>query len=288
MLTLPCADADKPAIRTSALELYARLRRTSGILPPTASYRERQTLTPIYDAPTSIAFLSGLMPSIYAATLNALTMTRDRLKIFSDWEPDRIVDYGSGTGSAAWAVEEVWGPQTAKGEAREYIGLDASRDMIEVSSGILGALAQKRIFLQSGSEANAPTRMSAKAYQVDIPTSATTLAKLQLAPASYDLQTGKRTMALAAFSLGDETSREKRKELVKEMWESGAEVIAIIERGTPGGSRMVIEAREQLLMYGKRQISEEVATPGLKGSFVVAPVRSLPDLCEVHSDIVSW
>jgi len=44
------------------------------------------------------------------------------------------------------------------------------------------------------------------------------------------------------------------------MWQSGAEVIVIIDRGTPAGSRIVIEAREQLLGLGRREVSRAVAS----------------------------
>jgi len=203
------------------------------------------------------------MPSVYAATLNVLTTTRDRLKSFGkteegeDWTPDRILDFGSGTGSAAWAFESTFGAAKADGSAREYIGLDASRPMVELSSGLFGAIPLRRTDDgQVGTQATS-TRLDAKSHQLVLPASSSSLAKLQISPKSAETQ---KTIALAAFSLGDLPTKEKRKDLIRSMWQSGAEVIVIIDRGTPAGSRIVIEAREQLLGLGRREVSRAVAS----------------------------
>lgn len=203
------------------------------------------------------------MPSVYAATLNVLSTTRDRLKSFGkseageEWTPDRILDFGSGTGSAAWAFEAAFGAAKRDGTAREYIGLDASRPMVELSSGLFGAIPLRRTDDgQVGTEATS-TRLDAKSHQIVLPASASSLAKLHISTKSAET---KKTIALASFSLGDLPTKEKRKDLIRSMWQSGAEVIVIIDRGTPAGSRIVIEAREQLLGLGRREVSRAVAS----------------------------
>ncbi|KAL8291990.1 hypothetical protein RQP46_001456 [Phenoliferia psychrophenolica] len=278
---------DKPGLRLVALDLYAHLRRTSPILPPPASFRDRQALTTTYDGPTALAYAAGLMPSVYGATLHALTTTRDRLRFASDWEPERMVDYGSGTGSAAWAFQSVWGTTTSDGEPREYVGLEGSRDMVELSSTLFGALPQ----LLGDEKNEGGQRLVARAHQLPIPSSSSALAKLQISAASSLPGTGKKTIAICAYTLGDQGTKEKRKELVRAMWESGAEVLVIIDRGTPGGSRMVLEAREQLLMYGKRNERQEELPEGVagppRGSFVVAPCPH-DGACPLHHSTRSY
>jgi ribosomal protein RSM22 (predicted rRNA methylase) len=211
------------------------------------------------------------MPSIYGATLHALTMTRDRLRLIhgGGWEPERMVDYGSGTASAAWAFDAVWGGGK---EEKEYVGLDASRSMVELGSSMVGALPKRMV------EGGGASRLDARVHQLVLPASTSSLARLHLAPKS-DERKNKRTIAIAAFSLGDLGTKEKRKELIRSMWESGAELLVVVERGTPGGSRMVVEAREQLLMFGRRNAqwaedleSVEGAGGPAKGCFVLAPV----------------
>ncbi|GAA5962510.1 hypothetical protein JCM3765_003711 [Sporobolomyces pararoseus] len=251
---------DKSILRNTALDLYAHLRKTTAILPPPASYKEKQALTLNYDEEVSLAYLAGLMPSVYAATLNVLSTMKDRLDTLSkegeNWDPDRILDFGSGTGSAAWAFEEVFGVAKKDGTAREYVGLDASREMVELSSGLFGAFPLRRTDDGEPGTPATSAKLDARSHQMALPASASSLAKLQISSKSSET---KKTIALAAFSLGDLATKEKRKDLIKAMWNSGAEVMVIIDRGTPAGSRIVIEAREQLLMLGRREVSKSIA-----------------------------
>ncbi|BGP39048.1 37S ribosomal protein S22 [Rhodotorula kratochvilovae] len=291
---------DKTILRNHALDLYARLQRTSGHPSAAQTQKDRQNNSLSYDAPTSLAYLAGLMPQVYAATLHVLDITKQRMILLSTregaetWEPERLVDYGSGTGSAAWAFEDVWGVETPARTAREYVGLDPSRSMVELSSGLFGALPLRLTDDGASSGAAASARLDAKTHQLALPASVTSLAKLHLSPKSGEK---KRTLALAAFSLGELATREKRKDVVRAMWDSGAEVMIIIDRGTPAGSRIVVEAREQLLMFGRREVmrakgvvevevdqdlldagleivpevAEDVEVDPSLGSFVVAP-----------------
>jgi ribosomal protein RSM22 (predicted rRNA methylase) len=67
------------------------------------------------------------------------------------------------------------------------------------------------------------------------------------------------TMALAAFTLGDLPSDKVRRETVRAMWDSGAEVIVIIDRGTPKGFDLVATARDQLLRLGRHTADRTAA-----------------------------
>lgn len=219
------------------------------------------------------------MPSVYGATLHALTMTRNRLALVAgaagaEWIPEKVVDFGSGTASVAWAFDEVW-PATRAQLQREYVGLDASRSMVELGSSMLGALPQ-RIVESGGGQFEGTPKLPAKIHQLSLPAHEGTLAKMQLSPKNA---LAKRTLAIEAFSLGEMGTKEKRKDFVRGMWDSGAEVLVLVERGTPGGSRMIVEAREQLLMLGRRSkewesdlADVEGATASTKGAYVLAPV----------------
>ncbi|CDW98003.1 hypothetical protein [Sporisorium scitamineum] len=72
-----------------------------------------------------------------------------------------------------------------------------------------------------------------------------------------------RTLALSAFALSLMTNDTNRFEAVQAMWDSGAEVIVIIDQATPRGFASVASARAQLLQLGKH--------PSAAGSHVVAP-----------------
>ena len=228
------------------------------------------------------------MPSIYASTVHVLDSAKNRLALLSRkedeereiWEPDIVVDYGSGTGSGAWAVQEIWGATIGngkgKGKAREYVGLDASRAMVELSSSVLGALPDPLPSFPNDQYGR--IKLQASAHQLPIPSSSSALAKLHLSPNSSLPISGKRTLALVSFTLGDLGTKEKRKEVLKAVWESGAEVIVIVDRGTPMGSRIIGEAREQLLTLGRRSLLNEDEGTGekvTKGNFILAPVSAL-------------
>ncbi|GAA5865381.1 hypothetical protein JCM3774_005618 [Rhodotorula dairenensis] len=247
---------NKRAIHDRALELYRRLRHTSG---PQTTHPGAERLH--FDVSTSIAYLAGIMPAVYTATLSVLEILQQRLELLAKqeggaqgqvWQPDRLVDYGSGTGSAAWAFERVFGVESEAGVRKEYIGFESSRPMLELSSGLFGAIPLRHTVGDGVASSGqlSSNRLDARAHHIQVPVPPTTLAKMQLSPTSYG---DKRTIALAAFSLGD-LGRTARKELVQAMWSSGAEYMVMIDRGTPRGSRMVIEARDQLLAYGRREV----------------------------------
>ncbi|TKA54199.1 hypothetical protein B0A53_03576 [Rhodotorula sp. CCFEE 5036] len=242
---------NKRAIHDRAVELYRRLRHTSG---PQTAHPGSERLH--FDVSTSIAYLAGIMPAVYTSTLSVLEILQQRLELLAkqeggdSWQPDRLVDYGSGTGSAAWAFERVFGVESESGARKEYVGFEMSRPMLELSSGLFGAIPLRHTDDGSTSGQMSSNRLDARAHHIQVPVAPTTLAKMQLAPNSY---ADKRTIALAAFSLGD-LGRSSRKELVQAMWHSGAEYMILIDRGTPRGSRMVIEARDQLLAYGRREV----------------------------------
>ncbi|SCZ98845.1 BZ3500_MvSof-1268-A1-R1_Chr7-1g09291 [Microbotryum saponariae] len=293
-------EGEKSSIRTSALELYERLRSTSSLLPNHVT-----TPSPSYTPLNSLAYLSGLMPSVYAATVHVLEMTRQRIGWLKggegEWVPNRVVEFGSGTGSGAWAARRVWKDSEVE---VEYVGLDKDRSMVELGSRIIGALPKRMVDLDlqsdetevtDGGEDPSPTTMtttmSAKMHQLAIPASVSSFARLgiPLNPKSQSSKSWNQTLVLSSFSLGDLSTREKRKEFVRSMWETGAKVIVIVERGTPRGSRIVKDAREQLLMYGARDAEKIVSEEGSEkdmdsGCFVLAPCAH-DGACPLHHSI---
>ncbi|KIJ36933.1 hypothetical protein M422DRAFT_33984 [Sphaerobolus stellatus SS14] len=66
-------------------------------------------------------------------------------------------------------------------------------------------------------------------------------------------ETGQRTIALSAFLLNTITSGYARKDLLKEIWYSGADVIVIIEDASVQGYQNVADARDYLLKLGRRE-----------------------------------
>jgi len=80
------------------------------------------------------------------------------------------------------------------------------------------------------------------------------------------------TMAVAAYTLGDLPSDKARREVVADLWASGAEVIVVIDRGTPRGFDIVATAREQLLRLGKH---ERAAVDSVSGEEVLVATKEV-------------
>uniref|UniRef100_M1AWI6 Cytochrome C oxidase assembly protein cox11 n=1 Tax=Solanum tuberosum TaxID=4113 RepID=M1AWI6_SOLTU len=53
----------------------------------------------------TLAYVASRMPAVYSALYRVLSEVRRRLPGFS---PAKVLDFGAGTGSAFWAVREVW------------------------------------------------------------------------------------------------------------------------------------------------------------------------------------
>lgn len=87
----------------------------------------------------------------------------------------------------------------------------------------------------------------------------------QSVPLARDLTaagSGGRSLALSAFALSLMTNDSNRFEAVQAMWDSGAELIVIIDSATPRGFASVASARAQLIQLGKQDAV---------GAHVVAP-----------------
>ncbi|KAF8587148.1 hypothetical protein K439DRAFT_1407953 [Ramaria rubella] len=65
---------------------------------------------------------------------------------------------------------------------------------------------------------------------------------------------GLGTVAVSAFMLSTLGNASLRREMVREMWESGADVMIIIDDASADGFRHVADAREHLLKLGRREI----------------------------------
>ncbi|KAI7950349.1 hypothetical protein MJO29_009023 [Puccinia striiformis f. sp. tritici] len=265
-----------------------------------------------YDHLTSISFAAGAMPSAYGSTLRVLLELKRRLDtdkirrgLETEWTPKSLVDYGSGTGSALWAALEVW-PSTLK----EYTGLDKSSSMIWLNETLLKQRTTPPLIGLSESDLKAhfrritisPTQAErlnnlnknttssdwVKAIEkADEKQEAKNLdIELEKEPMKFDY-TGDSNglLAIMSYTLSDLPNQAARREAIEGIWNSGAQTIVIVDRGTPAGFEVVADARQQLLMLGRkeyrrtkyeRELSTETDKSDEKdlnelGSWVLAP-----------------
>ena len=106
---------------------------------------------------------------------------------------------------------------------------------------------------------------------------------------------GGNVIALSAFALSSLQTPLAKKQLVKEMWESGANTIVsetvtsslcrllmpsaqiLIDHSSTAGFESIAEAREVLLRMGRKELEDpETADWPIKGAHVVAPVGATP------------
>lgn len=224
--------ADRQQVRQEAQDMWARQRlqaSMSSALVRTLRQRGERKLTGPratgYSASTALAYALGLMPQAYSAAKYVLSEVARRLGgqtgDVAPWTPTRLVDWGSGTGSVAWAAKEAW-PSLG-----DYLGIDSSKHMLEISADLLAPLSLPTTIIQAGVTASDGRRAGRSLFG--------------------EAQT---TIAVSAFTLSEVGSAEARAQLVSHMWRSEAEVIVLIERGTATGYLSIIEARRQLLELG--------------------------------------
>ncbi|KAH8918307.1 Rsm22-domain-containing protein [Atractiella rhizophila] len=247
-----------------------------------------------------IAYAATVMPYAYATTLRVLMETKAR--IGEEVTVRRVVDWGSGTGSGVWAAHEVFGSTL-----QQYTGLEISQTMISLSHRLLHTARPPSItpspppVSSSSDQSSDPTTASpSKAnHQPLLPPLShlrTTFTKTDitlpsdplrraafsslLPPSSSSSSTqlteeeqviGKETLALCAFTLQDLGDDEARRRTVRLLWQSGAEVMVLIERGTPRGFGYLNEARTQMLKYIKEANSAGEGAAAERGAHIVAP-----------------
>lgn len=159
-----------------------------------------------------LAYLAVRFPATYAVIRRVLLETHQRMPAFS---PKSICDVGAGPGTAAWAALEVF-PEIAQAVLHEKdIGL------IELGKRLM----QKSAHL---------TLRSAEWKQCDLAQGITLT--------SHDL-------VVLSYVIG-ELPLERLKELIKLSWEATAQVLVVIEPGTPHGFARIRAVRQQLIDEG--------------------------------------
>ncbi|POW23398.1 hypothetical protein PSHT_00067 [Puccinia striiformis] len=315
----------RSTIRTNALGLYGKYRLTSSresldmtnneIMDNFLSASENINVEDVknYLRSSHIHLLCGRRDAISlrfniestARTKEKLDTDKIRRGLETEWTPKSLVDYGSGTGSALWAALEVW-PSTLK----EYTGLDKSSSMIWLNETLLKQRTTPPLIGLSESDLKAhfrritisPTQAErlnnlnknttssdwVKAIEkADEKQEAKNLdIELEKEPMKFDY-TGDSNglLAIMSYTLSDLPNQAARREAIEGIWNSGAQTIVIVDRGTPAGFEVVADARQQLLMLGRkeyrrtkyeRELSTETDKSDEKdlnelGSWVLAP-----------------
>lgn len=182
------------------------------------------------------AYAAYRMPATVAATAAAVREMRLSL---SGWTPATLLDFGAGTGAAAWAVA------AELPSVESVMLLEQSPEAVRIGRSILAA--SSRAVLQSATWQS--WRLASEQPQAD-----------QRGADRADLVT-------AAYVLGELTAAQQA--VLVGLAERGAPAVLLVEPGTPAGHRRILAARDQLLAAGYRvaapcphQLSCPLATEG--------------------------
>lgn len=170
-----------------------------------------------YDQFKALQYLLVRSPPEYAVIHKVFSEIKSRDPSF---HPRGFFDFGSGVGTAVWALSSVWD----KGQVFEYYLCDASRDMNELSELVL-----------RGGDDNKQLDYKNINYR-------------QFLPASSDLQFN---LVVSAYSLFELDSRETRLKTVQTLWDKCEDYLVLVENGSRAGFELINEAREFILEYDR-------------------------------------
>ncbi|KAI0361117.1 Rsm22-domain-containing protein [Trametes cingulata] len=199
------------------------------------------------------AFATVALPSHYSAIYAVLDHVKQRLG--PEWQVRRVIDWGAATGSALWAsghafqrdVDENARPdmtnmQMAESSLESYLGIDKREGLVRIGKRLIRDIEMGNLEVSWQ-----------KAFHDDN---------------AVEREGGSQVMALSAFLLSSLPTSSERRALVKEMWDSGAEVMVLIDHDFEA----VAEARAQFLKLGRAELDDPSTSHlSVRGSHVVAP-----------------
>ncbi|KAF9513878.1 hypothetical protein BS47DRAFT_1343701 [Hydnum rufescens UP504] len=237
----------------------------------------------------ALVFAVISMPAQYAAITNVLHETRNKLgKQWAD-QIHGFIDFGSGTGSGIWAaLNEFRGSKTVVEADPGPSG--SLSDPVTISSPHAnendgGPLANSTIKHYLCLENRFGMLKTSKRLTRDVSMGSTRIHVEKFwGQVGYQIDSAPgNTVAMLAFTLSELPNDTKRRMMLREMWNTGAETMVIIDNGSEEGFKIVADAREYLLSKGRKSLKLSEATTAqdtedtnavfnnLPGSHVVAP-----------------
>ncbi|KAI3866806.1 hypothetical protein MKW92_050391 [Papaver armeniacum] len=194
----------------------------------------------------TLAYVASRMPAVYSACHRILREVRRRLPGF---QPATVLDFGSGTGSALWALREIW-PHSL-----EKISLvEPSKAMQRAAQSL--TLGMKDLPL-------------IKSYD-----------SIQALNQNIGKSEREHDLVIASYVLGEIPSLQDRITVVRQLWDLTQDVLVLVEPGTPQGFNIISQMRSHILWLEKRRCrkTDDASSDALedlrslkKGAFVVAP-----------------
>jgi ribosomal protein RSM22 (predicted rRNA methylase) len=234
----------------SGLSGAGRPSLTAGVQRLMAAYRSGEVpATPVMASRAdAAAYAAYRMPATAAATSLALQQTCLSLP---DWAPATLLDFGAGTGGAAWAAASILpsiGAMTLLEQSADAIRL-GTVILAESSVGPLQSASWRQwrltVAARPGSGTSGPPTPGPPTPGPPATGSPAAGSRAADSPTA-DLPTA--DLATAAYLLGELTTAQQT--ALVSLVACSAPAVLLVEPGTPAGHRRILAARARLLAAG--------------------------------------
>ncbi|KAI9057056.1 hypothetical protein FKP32DRAFT_1598544 [Trametes sanguinea] len=246
------ADADKPTLHQDAKRLFFDETDLEWDPLYDVKYKSGKQAGK-HSLRDATAFATVALPSHYSAIYAVLDHVKQRLG--PEWQVERVIDWGAATGSGLWASGhalqgdsherhpfDMTELRISQSRLQSYLGIDKREGLVRIGKRLIRDVEMGGL--------NVSWQKSFHDDNI------------------VDRTDGARVLAMSAFLLSSIPGPIERKALVKEMWDSGAEVMVLIDHDFEA----VAEAREQFLKLGRKDLEDPSSEQyPLRGSHVVAP-----------------
>ncbi|KAI0068027.1 Rsm22-domain-containing protein [Artomyces pyxidatus] len=254
-ITTLISESDKRLVHNDAKRLFLEKDDDADWDPNyDAQYKSRKQASQHAER-DGTAFASVALPAHYSAIYAVLHHVKHRLG--AEWRVEHLIDWGAGTGSGLWAAAHAFqrSPDSADQETqkpmhasvlRSYTGIDRREGLVTIGKRLLRDIDHDELAISWQ-----------KSFHEDDKSGRTQ---------------GVNSVALSAFFLSSLKTHIQQRAMIKEMWESGADTVILIDHNTRAGFGAIVEAREYLLNMGKREMEDHPTDESqIRGSHVVAP-----------------
>ncbi|KAG6555233.1 hypothetical protein Mapa_003274 [Marchantia paleacea] len=209
-----------------------RRKRVKGDL---ADAQEKMKYTDVNTA----AYVAARMPAIYGAVHRVLSEVSRRVP---DFKPSRLLDFGSGPGTALWATNEVW-----PGVVKKVNVVEPSEPMAHACRSLMKDV-QNWPLIKSHPSLLDLTRGNRRS------------------PREHDL-------VIASYTLGELPTRDDRISVARQLWSYTGDILVLIEPGTPQGSAIIREIRSHILQMERKKVRRQKQMESKSSSGKESPLK---------------
>ncbi|XP_010496921.1 PREDICTED: methyltransferase-like protein 17, mitochondrial, partial [Camelina sativa] len=202
------------------------------------------------------AYIASRMPAVFSVCYRVLIEIRRRIP---DFRPTRVLDFGAGTGSGFWAVQEVW----PKSVERVNI-VEPSQSMQRAGRNLIQGLKDLPLIHGYTSLLALSKEINKQCKEIN------------------EKSQRKHDLVIASYVLGEIPSLKDRITVVRQLWDLTDDLLVLVEPGTPHGANIISQMRSHILWMEKRKLRKlenkmkkagaEKAVLDLKsGAHIVAP-----------------